>query len=335
LVDSLVITGNGWNGLGNWQTLYSVFSTTGGPTRIGFNSNGFMQFDNMKLTYTGADVPAKVNLTTDYIVNPSFEGAVTDGISASSVKASNGSYKTPEGWTAYCNVNPTSGWCAVVPITGGIVNGTKAFEMWCDSILSFKMSQKIVAPASGYYTLTADARCDASSPNRNDPSKFDARVFATPGKFPTKSSAKLGQQNVNTGAGWNSAEAWKTLSVNFQANVGDTVNIGIQSASFMQLDNFTLTYLAAANPAVALVNPRTASGISVEISPNPTSDFLNIKGLDARSKVSIFNITGQRVFEGEANSSTYSIDCSKYSQGMYLLQVKAQGKAVNTKFIKK
>lgn len=335
LVDSLVITGGGWNGLGNWQTLYSVFSTTGGPTRIGFNSNGFMQFDNMKLTYTGADVPAKVNLTADYIVNPSFEDAVTDGIDATSVKAAGGSYKTPNGWTAYCNVRPTSGWCAVVPITGGIVNGTKAFEMWCDSIISFKMSQKIVAPASGYYTLTADARCDGSSPNRNDVYKYDARVFATPGKFPTKTSAKLGQQTVNTGAGWNNTEAWRTLSVNFQANVGDTVNIGIMSASFMQIDNFTLNYLAASNPALSVTNPKSAAGLSVEISPNPTSNFLNIKGLDAQSTVKIFNITGQRVFEGKANSSIYSVDCSKYSQGMYLLQVESQGKAVNTKFIKK
>jgi len=335
LVDSLVITGSGWNGLGNWQTLYSVFSTTGGPTRIGFNSNGFMQFDNMKLTYTGADVPAKVNLTTDYVVNPSFEGTNTTGVDASSIKAAGGNYQTPNGWTAYCNVKPTSGWCSVSSITGGIVNGTKAFEMWCDSIISFKMSQKIVAPASGYYTLTADARCDNSSPNRNDVYKYDARVFATPGKFPTKVSAKLGQQTVDVSGTWNNAAAWRTLAVNFQANVGDTVNIGITSASFMQFDNFTLTYLASANPALSVLNPKSTAGLSVEISPNPTSNFLNIKGLDAMSTVKIFNITGQRVFEGKAINSIYSIDCSKYSQGMYLLQVESQGKAVNTKFIKK
>jgi hypothetical protein len=332
LKDTLV---GGWNSLTNWQTLYSVFSTSGGPVRIGFNSNGFMQFDNMKLTFTGADVPAKVNLTTDYVVNPSFEDASTAGVDPTSIKAAGGNYQTPNGWTAYCKVNPASGWCAVVPITGGIVNGTKAYEMWCDSIISFKMSQKIVAPASGYYTLTADARCDGSSPNRNDVYKYDARVFATPGKFPTMYSNKLGQQTVNTGAGWNSADAWKTLSVNFQANVGDTVNIGIQSASFMQIDNFTLNYLAAANPAVSVVNPQNAAGMSIEIYPNPTSSFINLKGLDAMSSVKIYNIAGQRVFEGIANSSTYTVDCSRMSQGMYLMQVQSQGKAVNTKFIKK
>jgi hypothetical protein len=331
LKDTLI--GN-WNGLTNWQTVYCVFSTTGGPTRIGFNSNGFMQFDNMKLTYTGADVPAKVNLT-NYIVNPSFEEGTTAGVDASSIKAAGGSYQTPNGWTAYCNVKPTSGWCSVSSITGGIVNGTKAFETWCDSIISFKMSQKIVAPASGYYTLTADARCDASSPNRNDVYKYDARVFATPTKFPTKVSAKLGQQVVDVSGTWNSTAAWRTLSVNFQANVGDTVNIGIQSASFMQFDNFTLTYLAAANPALSVTNPKSTAGISIEVTPNPTSNFLNVKGLDAMSTVKIFNITGQRVFEGKANSSLFSIDCSKYSQGMYLLQVESQGKTVNTKFIKK
>jgi len=330
LKDTLI---GGWNSLTNWQTLYCVFSTTGGLTRIGFNSNGFMQFDNMKLTYTGADKPATVNLSS-YIVNPSFEDGANAVIDPTSVKGTGGNYQSPNGWNAYCSVNPAAGWCAMVPITGGVVNGTKAFEMWCDSIVSFKLNQKIVAPASGYYTLTADARCDGSSPNKNDPFKYDARVFATPGKFATKVSAKLGQQAVNTGAGWNAAEAWKKLSVNFQANVGDTVNIGIMSASFMQVDNFTLTYLADANPSVSVINPKNAAGLSVEVSPNPTSKFLNIKGLDAMSTVKVYNITGQRVFEGRVNSDVFSIDCSKYSQGMYLLQVQSKGKAINSKFIK-
>jgi len=334
LVDTLVLTDSRWNSLANWQTVYCVFSTTGGSTRLGFDSNGFMQFDNMKLTYTGADVPATVNLTS-YIANPSFEDGATAGIDPTSVKAAGGNYQTPTGWNAYCNVKPTSGTCNMVPITGGIVNGTKGFEMWCDSIKSFKLNQKIVAPASGYYTLTADARCDGSSPNRNDPFKYDARIFATPGKFPTNVSAKLGQQDVNTGAGWNSAEAWKTLSVNFQANVGDSVNIGIMSASFMQIDNFTLTYYVNNTPPTALVNAKSDASLSIVLSPNPTSNFLNIKGLDAKSTVKIFNITGQRVFEGKAYSNIFSIDCSKYSQGMYLMQVESQGKVVNTKFIKK
>ncbi len=326
----------GWNSLTNWQTVYCVFSTTGGPTRIGFNSNGFMQFDNMKLTYTGVDVPATVNLTS-FITNPSFEDATTAGVDPATIKAAGGNYNTPIGWNALGNVNPTTGWCAMTGISGTMSNGTKGYEMWSGDIVSFNLSQKIVAPASGYYKLTADARCDASSPSKTDTIiKYDARVYATPGKFATKVSTKLGQQpGLITGAGWNDATAWKTLSVNFQANVGDTVKIGIMSSSFMQIDNFTLTYYVGNNPAVSVINPKNTAGLSVEISPNPTSDFLNIKGLNALSTVKIFNITGQRVFEGRANSDIYSIDCSKYSQGLYLLQVESHGKTVNTKFIKK
>lgn len=326
----------GWNSFTNWQTVYCVFNTIGGPTRVGFNSNGFMQFDNMKLTYTGADVPATVNLTS-YITNPSFEDATTEGVDPATIKAAGGNYNTPIGWNALGSVNPTTGWCAMTGISGTMSNGTKGYEMWSGDIVSFNLSQKIVAPASGYYKLTADARCDASSPSKTDTIiKYDARVYATPGKFATKVSTKLGQQpGLITGAGWNDATAWKTLSVNFEANVGDTVKIGIMSSSFMQIDNFTLTYYVGNNPAVSVVNPKNAAGLSVEISPNPTSNFLNIKGLDVLSTVKIFNITGQRVFEGRSNSDVYSIDCSKYSQGMYLLQVESHGKAVNTKFIKK
>lgn len=325
----------GWNSLTNWQTLYSVFSTTGGITRVGFNSNGFMQFDNMKLTYFGPDAPAKVDYT-NYIVNPGFEQGTTSGVDATSVKAKDGAYNTPIGWNTIGKVNAASGWCAMTGISGDkMAEGTKGYEMWCDSIVSFKLSQKIVAPASGNFKLTAAARCDASSPNKNDAVRFDARVFATPSKFATKYSTKLGEETtLVTGAGWDAKTNWKTLGVNFQANVGDTVVIGISSASFMQIDNFRLMYYVDQAAPLAIANPKNA-GVSIEVSPNPTTNFLNIKGLDAMSTVKIFNITGQRVFEGKANSNVYSIDCSKYSQGMYLLQVESQGKAVNTKFIKK
>jgi hypothetical protein len=332
--DTLV--GN-WNGLTNWQTVYCVFSTTGGPTKVGFNSNGFMQFDNMKLTYTGADVPATVNLT-NYITNASFEDGTTAGIDAASIKAAAGNYFTPIGWNAYGNLNPTAGWCNMVGLSGAnMSDGTKGFEMWCGDIVSFNLSQKIVAPASGYYKLTADARCDGSSPSKTDTIiKYDARVYATPGKFPTKTSTKLGQQaGLITGAGWDAKTAWRTLSTTFQANVGDTVNVGITSSSFMQIDNFTLTYYVNNNPLLAVVNPKSDAGLSIQISPNPTSNFLNIKGLDANSTVKIFSITGQRVYEGRAYSNVFSVDCSKYNQGMYLMQVESQGKVVNTKFIKK
>jgi len=328
----------GWNSLTNWQTVYCIFSTTGGSTRLGFDSNGFMQFDNMKLTYTGADVPATVDLS-NYIVNPSFEDATTAGVDPTSVKAAGGNYFTPVGWNAYGNVLPTTGWCNMAGISGASMsNGTKGYEMWSGDIVSFNLSQKIVAPASGYYKLTADARCDASSPSKTDTIiKYDARVYATPGKFPTKVSTKLGQQpglDV-TAAGWATKAAWRTLSTSFQANVGDSVNIGITSSSFMQIDNFTLTYFVNNNPANALVNPKSDAGVSIEIFPNPTSNYLNIKGLDANSTVKIFNITGQRVYVGRAYSNIFSVDCSKYSQGMYLMQVESQGKVVNTKFIKK
>lgn len=325
----------GWNSLTNWQTLYVKFSTTGGPTVVGFNSNGFMQFDNMKLTYFGPDAPATVDYT-NYIVNPGFEQGTTPGVDATSVKAKDGAYNSPIGWNAIGKVNAASGWCAMTGISGDkMAEGTKGYEMWCDSIVSFKISQKIVAPASGNYKLTAAARCDASSPNKNDAVKFDARVFATPSKFATVYSTKLGQEaTLVTGAGWDAKTNWKTLGANFQANVGDTVVIGISSASFMQIDNFKLTYYVDQAAPLAIANPKTAA-LSIEVSPNPTSNFVNIKGLDAQSTVKIFNITGQRVFEGKTSGNTYSVDCSKYSQGMYLLQVESHGKAVNTKFIKK
>jgi len=324
----------GWNSFTNWQTVYCVFSTTGGPTRVGFDSNGFMQFDNMKLTYFGLDAPATVNLSS-FIANASFESGTTAGVDPTSVKSTNGNYNSPIGWKAYCNITGDN--CNMVGLTGNdMSDGTKGYEMWSNGIVSFKLSQKIAAPASGFYKLTANARCDASSPSITDAILYDARIYATPGLKAIKTSTKLGQQaGLITGAGWNTKEAWRTLAVTFEANVGDSIDLGITSSSFMQVDNFTLTYYVDVNPPLSVKTPAKADGITIDVYPNPTSSFLNVKGLDALSTVKIFNIIGQRVFEGRANSDQFSIDCSKYSQGMYLLQVVSQGKAVNTKFIKK
>lgn len=248
-----VITGSGWNSLNNWQTMYVKFSTAGGKTRVAFHANGFMQFDNMRLAYYGPDSPAKANFTSK-IINPGFEGAQTAGVDSTSIKAKGGNFYTPEGWNAYCNIDTTSGWANVTRFTdaASVSEGTRAFETWSENgkIKEFRLTQKVTAPASGYYKLTADLRCDGSSPSPVDTIiKYDGRLFVKVDNFANKYSTKLGeQQGLITGPGWNAKTAWRTLSVVFEAGVGELISFGAVSSSFMQMDNFTLTYYATADP---------------------------------------------------------------------------------------
>jgi len=346
LVDSLVITGAGWNGLGNWQTLYCVFNTAGGNTRVGFKANGFMQFDNLKLAYYGSDIPANGNFTTT-LANPGFEEGTTtvegqgiDPTSVIDVTYEKGNFFAPIGWDTYAKLDIANlVFCNMVGISGTMSEGTKGFEMWSNAIQLFKLSQDVVAPATGIFKLTADVRCDESAPSKTDTIRYDARLFAKVGNFAQTESAKFGEGDTSMVWGdWASLAAWRTLALNIKASVGETINLGIVSSSFMQLDNFTLTYYAIADSSGAYVTKiveNASSAPSVEIYPNPASSYLNIRGLDAMSTVRVFNVTGQQLFVSKANSNMISIDLSRYNQGIYLLQVVSNGKVVTSKFIKK
>jgi hypothetical protein len=91
-------------------------------------------------------------------------------------------------------------------------------------------------------------------------------------------------------------------------------------------------YDTPSSPITAIESPN-ASVFSVY--PNPTCDVVNINGIDAKSTIKVYNTTGKLLFAEKAGSGNISIDLSRYNAGLYLLQVETNGKAVNTKIIKK
>lgn len=86
---------------------------------------------------------------------------------------------------------------------------------------------------------------------------------------------------------------------------------------------------------VALEKPAVAEGMNVVVYPNPTTSNINISNLNLNSTVKIYNMTGQQVFNGKANSDVMTVDMSKYSNGIYMLQVVSNGKSLKSKIIKK
>lgn len=61
---------------------------------------------------------------------------------------------------------------------------------------------------------------------------------------------------------------------------------------------------------------------SVKLYPNPTNNVLNIE-LEAISAVEVFNITGKKILETEANI-THQINVSAFAQGLYFVKVGEQ-----------
>ena len=69
----------------------------------------------------------------------------------------------------------------------------------------------------------------------------------------------------------------------------------------------------------------------VEVFPNPTSDYVVIKGLSENYNFSIYNLIGARVLSGIVKPGD-KIDVSLLAKGMYLLKLKEE---TSIKFVKR
>lgn len=72
-----------------------------------------------------------------------------------------------------------------------------------------------------------------------------------------------------------------------------------------------------------------ASGIVTGAYPNPTNGLIKIEAENIQN-ISIFNILGEKVYEGSANGDVFEYDLSHQAAGMYLIKVKT-AKGVETK----
>jgi len=74
--------------------------------------------------------------------------------------------------------------------------------------------------------------------------------------------------------------------------------------------------------------------IRISIFPNPATDVLNIAS-ESISRVEVFNMAGQRVWEGQYSENEITIATSNWAPGTYMVKVTAQGTAKVEKVIVK
>lgn len=70
---------------------------------------------------------------------------------------------------------------------------------------------------------------------------------------------------------------------------------------------------------------------NIQVFPNPTSDYLFIKGLEVNQTARVFSLDGQLMTTSQTTDTETKIDVSNLQQGNYLLQIGAE----IVKFIKK
>lgn len=70
------------------------------------------------------------------------------------------------------------------------------------------------------------------------------------------------------------------------------------------------------------------------IYPNPTNGILNLKlQSNTHSDIRLFNILGQHLLDAVFEGTEKQLDLSSFVEGMYLLQVKTDGKTTYKKII--
>lgn len=70
--------------------------------------------------------------------------------------------------------------------------------------------------------------------------------------------------------------------------------------------------------------------VDVEIFPNPTTSFLNIRGTNVLD-VEIFDSTGKRIHSGFSNGG---VDVSQLEKGLYMLRINTSNEAIIKRFVK-
>jgi hypothetical protein len=98
------------------------------------------------------------------------------------------------------------------------------------------------------------------------------------------------------------------------------------------LDNNLASSWVATN---TLSIPEIEISNNITVSPNPTSDIVNINSPNDISKIEVLDLEGRIINKIEINSNLYSIDFRNYANGIYLLKINQNNKIIIRKIIKK
>jgi hypothetical protein len=76
------------------------------------------------------------------------------------------------------------------------------------------------------------------------------------------------------------------------------------------------------------------NAIKFDVAPNPTTNYITINSAVLNAQVNIYAIDGRNIFEDKIIGSKKNIDVSGFENGLYIIELKADGKISRTKFIK-
>lgn len=118
-------------------------------------------------------------------------------------------------------------------------------------------------------------------------------------------------------------------SLRFTLSSSDVGAFGMNTPAYFCVDNVTTTDLVSSK------NP-LAFDVSMEIFPNPATDFLSVR-LPEESEAAfaqVFDLQGKIGFEKRISGAQNSLDVRSLPSGIYLMRVEQEGKTGLRKFLK-
>ena len=142
----------------------------------------------------------------------------------------------------------------------------------------------------------------------------------------------VGQSATLTAGGANTY-TWNTTATTSVIVISPTVTT-----------NYTVTgtnALGCSNVAIVTQSVSACTGLaneadnftSVEIFPNPSSDFFNLK-VSSAVTIEVFNVLGNLILNTTINSGEYKLNLTDQSNGLYIIKCTSQGQVKSYRIIK-
>ena len=124
-------------------------------------------------------------------------------------------------------------------------------------------------------------------------------------------------------------ETAKNININITSFAGQNVQVVFRhynctDIAFIAIDEVQVVL----TPGLAVSD---ANKINAQVYPNPTSDFVKIKGVENIQKIRIFDMNGKMVLENQSSEA----DIRKLPVGQYILNVHTSSEIISKKIIKK
>ena len=252
---------------------------------------------------------------------------------------SNAQFAYQESFTGQSNFGNPTGWDNIDGFTTWNVypnHGNPAYGL----TRSFQVGQSdsIATSSSTFINVALGAQL-----------KVDARVMAF-SLYPSSSAtlpagASLSIQAFDglgattiismTSANQNQDTGWVTLTGSLNLFAGSQIQLRIVGKNgpngpadyFIDLDNFSVTD--------GPVGMSEATATEISFFPNPSNDFINVKGLNGKAVITISDVLGNTVKNIETqNSKEVAVDIHAMKTGIYLVNVKSEGTNFTQKLIK-